>query len=64
MNNRFFRRVVILSVLALFTFTYAHAQKKTDINNAAAAKMLVGRHKLSLQWISWDYFGIVTEGTR
>ena len=22
--------------------------------------MLLGRHKLSLQWVSWDYFGVVT----
>ena len=22
--------------------------------------MLLGRHKLSLQWISWDYFGTAT----
>jgi hypothetical protein len=22
--------------------------------------MLLGRHKLSLQWVSWDYFGIAT----
>ncbi len=22
--------------------------------------MLLGRHKLSLQWISWDYFGAAT----
>lgn len=35
-------------------------QTKTEIRNAAAAKMLLGRHKLSLQWISWDYFGAAT----
>jgi hypothetical protein len=54
------RRAALFTVLALIIVTSVHAQKKTDINNAAAAKMLVGRHKLSLQWISWDYFGIVT----
>ena len=32
-------------------------QSKTVISDAAAAKKLTGKHKLSLQWISWDYFG-------
>jgi hypothetical protein len=26
--------------------------------------MLLGRHKLSLQWISWDYFGVATVTNR
>lgn len=38
----------------------ADGQSRTEINDAAAAKMLVGVHKLSLQWISWDYFGTAT----
>jgi hypothetical protein len=33
------------------------AQERTIINDRAAAAALLGRHKLSLQWISWDYFG-------
>lgn len=33
------------------------AQEKTAVNNANAKKMLLGKHLLSLQWISWDYFG-------
>lgn len=36
------------------------AQSRTVINDANAAKMLLGRHMLSLQWISWDYFGTAT----
>lgn len=35
-------------------------QERTEVKNAVAAKMLLGRHKLSLQWISWDYFGTAT----
>lgn len=31
--------------------------RKTVVNNAPAAKMLLGKHLLSLQWISWDRFG-------
>lgn len=33
------------------------AQEKTVVNDANAKKMLLGKHLLSLQWISWDYFG-------
>lgn len=38
----------------------AYGQELTEVKSAAAAKMLLGRHKLSLQWISWDYFGTAT----
>ena len=36
---------------------------KTVIKDQTAKAMLVGAHRLSLQWISWDYFGkaVVTE---
>jgi hypothetical protein len=27
---------------------------KTIVNNSTAAKQLLGKHKLSLQWIGWD----------
>jgi hypothetical protein len=30
---------------------------KTIINDAAAKNRLLGSHRFSLQWISWDYFG-------
>lgn len=33
------------------------AQQKTVVSDAKARAMLLGRHKLSLQWISWNYFG-------
>ena len=46
-------------MLAAFSIT-AFGQERTIINDAAAAKMLLGTHKLSLQWISWDYFGTAT----
>ncbi len=35
----------------------AVAQEKTVVKDAKARQMLLGKHKLSLQWISWDYFG-------
>ena len=49
-----------LPVLFLLCAVTVVAQDKTRINDAAAAKMLLGKHMLSLQWISWDYFGSAT----
>ncbi len=43
-------------VLAGLSFTI-FAQDKTIVNDANAAKMLLGKHLLSLQWISWNRFG-------
>jgi hypothetical protein len=39
---------------------FAIAQGRTIVNDQAAAKMLLGKHKLSLQWISWQHFGAAT----
>ncbi len=33
------------------------AQDKTIVNSESAKKMLLGKHRFALQWISWDYFG-------
>lgn len=38
----------------------AMAQEKTEISDTKAKTMLLGKHKFSLQWISWDYFGAAT----
>lgn len=51
-----FKATLVFLALAMFAASAA-AQERTEVNNAAAAKMLLGRHKLSLQWISWEYFG-------
>lgn len=32
-------------------------QQRTDINDATAARLLLGRHRFSLQWVGWDHFG-------
>ena len=47
-------------VLVLIVVAASFAQERTVINDRASAQMLLGRHKLSLQWISWDYFGLAT----
>lgn len=52
-------RLTLLSLaLSAFLTGAAFAQEKTDVTDAKAAKMLLGRHRISLQWISWDYFGV------
>jgi hypothetical protein len=50
------RKILLLTSIVLLSITAA-AQERTAVNDRAAARMLLGRHMLSLQWISWDYFG-------
>jgi len=58
-------KFLIAIIAAVFAFSsFAIAQQRTDINNASAAHMLLGRHRLSLQWVSWDYFGTATVANR
>ena len=57
------RRSVLLLALLLLSSTPAPARDdapKTQVNDAAAKRMLLGRHMLSLQWVSWDRFGTAT----
>lgn len=35
----------------------AAAQQRTVVDDRNAARMLLGRHRMSLQWVSWNYFG-------
>lgn len=51
-----------LILIALFVtgLSFAAVAQKTVVNDAKAKAMLLGRHKFSLQWISWDYFGTAT----
>jgi hypothetical protein len=57
------KNIVILVVTVLVFFVSASAQR-TEVNDSAAARMLLGKHMLSLQWVSWDYFGLVTVTNR
>ncbi|QQS34122.1 MAG: hypothetical protein IPM50_05980 [Acidobacteriota bacterium] len=57
------RKLSISLVLALVfsaAVSEAAAQERTVIRDRKAAAMLLGKHKMSLQWISWDYFGTAT----
>lgn len=49
---------ITVSILLLVAFSLPlEAQNKTVVKDKAAKTKLLGKHKLSLQWISWDYFG-------
>lgn len=55
---------LILSVLMIsFLLNVSVFAQRTIVNDRRASAMLLGKHRLSLQWISWDYFGtaIVTD---
>lgn len=60
------RKITLSLLLVLIGFTTEAAQKpernqpKVVVNDMAAKRMLVGVHRFSLQWISWDYFGKAT----
>lgn len=47
--------ILLIALIALSVSAFG--QQKTVIKDKKAKQMLVGRHLLSLQWISWDYFG-------
>lgn len=54
------KRVTCSLVIVMAAALFAIAQGRTIVNDQAAAKMLLGKHKLSLQWISWQHFGSAT----
>src|ERR1044071_5237941 len=58
MMKRFF---VCLTLLLFSTAVYGlppqNKNPETIINDQKAKQMLLGQHRFSLQWISWDYFG-------
>ena len=52
---------ITLCLLFIIALSFPlQAQTKTVIKDKAAKAKLLGKHKLSLQWISWDYFGTAT----
>ena len=60
-----FKKIIWTGLLSLSVLSSsAFGQDKTVVNDAPAKTMLLGRHKLSLQWISWDYFGAATIANR
>lgn len=60
-----YKKLSLTIFLILTTFAASFfAQEKTVVNSEKARNMLLGRHSLSLQWISWDYFGSATVTNR
>lgn len=53
-------RITLCLLLIIALGFPLQAQTKTIVKDKAAKAKLLGKHKLSLQWISWDYFGTAT----
>lgn len=51
------RKLIGSIVVIIFAFGVVFAQERTIVKSSKAKKMLMGRHKIALQWISWDFFG-------
>ncbi|MDQ3132309.1 MAG: hypothetical protein M3Q99_16300 [Acidobacteriota bacterium] len=56
LKKMYLAAILLLTAFGLSVF----GQDKTVVSDAKAKAMLLGKHKLSLQWISWDYFGQVS----
>ncbi len=53
-----YKKIACLILLILLVFSAGvFAQKKTVVKSNYAKRKLIGRHMLSLQWISWKQFG-------
>ncbi len=65
MGVKFFRKFFVLTMmLTVCLGVYAQkgrtVRKKTSVTRSVQTpeQKVLGKHKLSLQWISWDYFGV------
>lgn len=58
------KRTLLTLIVGITLSAVFFAQDKTVVRDQKARQMLLGRHKLSLQWISWDYFGTATVTNR
>ncbi len=58
------KRIFSILLITFLFISFALAQQKTDVTNAHAGRMLRGKHKFSLQWISWDHFGMANVTNR
>ena len=56
-RNNMLKRIFALLAVIFIVAAAGFAQQKTVVRSSKAKQMLLGRHKISLQWISWDYFG-------
>jgi hypothetical protein len=51
------RRLILVIGILTVAVAAVFAQDRTDVRDRKAKQLLMGRHMMSLQWISWDYFG-------
>jgi hypothetical protein len=61
---KFLLNIIILGLCAgVYAQASGGAESRTIVKDEQAKARLLGAHRLSLQWISWDYFGraVVTE---
>lgn len=58
------KRSFLVVILLTFATVAAFAQDRTVVRDRKAKQLLIGRHKISLQWISWDHFGTATATER
>lgn len=57
-------RILTITFATLVFCSSIAAQGRTDINSSSAARLLTGRHRLSLQWVGWDHFGVAVVTNR
>jgi hypothetical protein len=50
-------KILFAPIIVLSALLSVSAQDRTVINDSGAKRILVGRHRLALQWVGWDYFG-------
>jgi hypothetical protein len=53
-------KILIIVFVTLLSCSSLAAQERTEIKSSSAARTLAGRHRLSLQWVSWDRLGVAT----
>ncbi|MFV0388232.1 MAG: hypothetical protein ACK5NT_05705 [Pyrinomonadaceae bacterium] len=54
-------RILVTFFITLVLFTVCvFAQNRTVVKSKTGKRLLVGKHLLSLQWISWEKFGTAT----
>ena len=58
------KKPILVTLFLILTTAGLTAQERTIINDRGAANMLLGNHRLSLQWVSWDHFGRATVTNR
>lgn len=52
------KKIYLILAVLVFSVSFSFGQTKTVVKDAKAKQMLLGKHKLSLQWIDWyKFFG-------